>query len=312
MENPNKNFNIAPQEREWEQDPLIDDAQKEITAIVEKNWRDSKYEKSAKSKNTESLLAQSKMEMLKKYPDRQQEIEILYDLWEINRDQDDINELKEALAHDQWRAELRHNKKKWDRVYNGFTSWNYSATDLLIKNKGNEEYFRQFWGVAEKISGISGNEKDFDGLRRGLIGQAGVFHILKEVGVEPDLTTPTQDRFDKIDLEFKSPEFGRGAVQSKHRKKTQDLIFEEIKEVPFPSFKASTGEHYAASDVEDISRVVSPRPKLNTRSFYVVIPEYLHGEKSLNPYTGEPTEKIKVEARKKFSAISAKISQKAV
>ena len=89
------------------------------------------------------------------------------------------------------------------------------------------------------------------------------------------------------------------------------IIFEEIKEVPFPSFKASTGEYYAASDVEDISRVVAPRPKSNTRSFYVVIPEYLHGEKSLNPYTGDPTEKIKVEARKKFSAISAKISQKA-
>lgn len=309
MEKPGENLNIESQERE--RDPLIDDAQKEIIAIVQKNWRDSKYDKSAKSKNTESLLAQSKMEMIKKYPDRQQEIEILYDLWEINRDQGDINELKEALAHDQWRAELRHNKKKWDRVYNGFTSWNYSATDLLIKNKGNEEYFRQFWGVAEKISGVSGNVRDFEGIRRGLIGQAGVFHILEEVGVEPDLTTPTKDRFEKIDLEFKSPEFGRGAVQSKHRRKTQDLIFEEIKEVPYPSFKASTGERYAASDIEGVSHVVAPKPEEGTRSFYVVIPEYLHGKTSLNPYTGEPTEEIKAEARKKFSNISSGTGQKA-
>lgn len=156
----------------------------------------------------------------------------------ILHDQKDLNRSREQGTF----ALRPKNERK--QLFREFTQFSFLFTHFLIENGEAKGLLAQFWKACEKIALETGVRTELQSIRKGMLTQTAVYHILQAVGKHPALSHPDEDAFEAIDLWADGE-----AVQIKTGKgKPQILVAENI---AFPGVQSmhSTGvDHYSSSD----------------------------------------------------------------
>jgi hypothetical protein len=326
---------VSPEGMESGKDALLVEAQIDISLLMGRLSEDSSDDK-AKLEDIENSFRVSKEGLQKKYPDRLQEIEILYDLWETNRGQKRIdgltakeNELKKktwecaaALKDDRFdrkeKLKIIRDSKDIDRklaqvrnekrdIFVSLTSWNFLVTNHIINNSGNREYLGQFWNALGEVDAMTGGD-DFKRKQKGLVGQAGLYHIMRDAGSCADLATPREDAFKKTDLKLRVPGHKNVLIQTKHTVLERDVIFESTDDLSYPGVESRDGgqrRHFSEKHIKEMSHLAMSCRKESEETgekvsgYYVVLPEG-----SLDGITAEPKPEVVELFKKKLETLS--------
>jgi|GEM_PF-2770453 len=326
---------VSPEGMESEKDALLVEAQINISLLTGRLSEYSSDDK-AKLKDIENSFRVSKEELQKKYPDRLQEIEILYDLWETNRGQKRIdgltakeNELKKKI----WESAAALKDDRFDRkeklkiirdskgvekeltqvrsdkrdIFMSLTSWNFLVTSHIINNTGDRGYLSEFWSALGEVDAMTGGD-DFRRKQKGLVGQAGLYRIMREAGSHADLATPREDAFKKTDLKLRVPGHKNVLIQTKHTALERDVIFESTDDLAYPGVEIRGGEqkrHFSEKHIKEMSHLATSCKKESEETgekvsgYYVVLPEG-----SLDGVTAEPKPEVVELFKKKLAALA--------
>lgn len=183
-------------------------------------------------------------------------------------------------------------KESKEEVIN-LSSWNQKATEFLAKHEYDKEFARAFWSSYETIFNLFSNDKNSrDGVKRGIVGQASVCHILSHAGLKPEISTPQEDVFEKIDLKISLG--GRNiAIQIKQHQKLNEPLILSAKDIKYPGIVSKGTDrdlYFSSLDIEEMTNLQescqekSRREKKKIEAFYIVIPSG-----HCDPDTGKPS-----------------------
>ncbi len=183
-------------------------------------------------------------------------------------------------------------KEAKEEVIN-LSSWNQEATRFLIKHKYDDESAGSFWNAYKKVFNLfSKDEKSRDGVIKGVVGQASVYHVLDHSGFRPQVSTPQEDVFEKIDLKISSGKKDILIQVKQHYDASQPLVV-GTKEIKYPSVAVKEKDkdvHFSSYDIQEMIALQenceekSRRERKNIEAFYIVIPP---GQ--CNQHTGRPS-----------------------
>lgn len=171
-------------------------------------------------------------------------------------------------------------KSSKEEVIN-LASWNQEATKFLAKHEHDKELVQAFWSNYKAIFDLfSKDEKSRDGIIRGIVGQASVYHILSHAGFKPEISTPQEDVFEKIDLKIS---FGRKdiLIQVKQHHDTGQPLVVGTKEIKYPSIalkEKNKDVHFSSYDIQEMTALQeiceekSRRENKKIEAFYIIIP----------------------------------------
>jgi hypothetical protein len=225
-----------------------------------------------------------KQEFIKNYPEYAEVIEAIFDV-------KDVAEIETQLVLNK-EKKIKIEREKLKEMMRDLTQWHFLVTHLLIDNQ-DKSFAISFWselGVIYK----SFSNKPLKGIRKGIIGQVGVYKVFKKLGFNPKIAHPDEDAFEKMDLLVSLPT-AETAVQTKYTERVkQPLIIKDNIDYPSVLLERLEQETYISHyDIEQMIRLrESCRRKTNrtgkkVEALYLAIPEG-----SFDPDTGEPTEEF--------------------
>jgi len=143
---------------------------------------------------------EAREDCLQKYPNRRQEIELLFDFAPF------LQRAHERALH-KARTEKSPPKMSYEESWKeviGLTEFQCRATNYITENAGEREHLERFWEGLERIAkaaNIPGSPDDnipdgrglFVRYRSGILGQAAAYHILERLGQKPSIATPEED-----------------------------------------------------------------------------------------------------------------------
>lgn len=221
---------------------------------------------------------------IKEYPDEAETIAAIFDIKSVLEAQRELE-----IAREQ---KKRIEREKLKELMRNLTEWHFLVTHLFtcIQDKS---VAASFWTELSQISKIF-SDKSLRGIRKGIIGQVGVYKTLKKFGLQPKIAHPDEDAFEKMDLSVSSP-LAETAIQTKYTEKIQQpLVIKD--DIDYPSVfleKLDSQTYLSHYDIEQMMRLRESCRKKSARigkkieALYLAIPEG-----SFDPDTGEPTEKF--------------------
>jgi len=230
-----------------------------------------------------------KDKFLKENPKERLGLELIFKIKDYVSAQDKIKSFgKNFLSY----KELKEAKEE----VIGLASWNQEATKFLIKHKYDDESAKLFWDTYKKVFNLfSEDEKSRDGVIKGIVGQASVYHVLDHSGFRPQVSTPQEDVFEKIDLKISSGKKDILIQVKQHHDASQPLVI-GTKEIKYPSVsikETNKNIHFSSYDIQEMTALQenceekSRRERKNIEAFYIVIPP-----KQCNKNTGRPSPKF--------------------
>lgn len=231
------------------------------------------------------------VKMLKKryqeeFPEQLEGVEALFGLAEFLKKQKSFDEAR-------GRKEGRLPETERTNMFRDFTEYQFLFTHFIINAAEDRKFLEDFWAVGEAIAKGTGCLKEMQKLRRSLVSQAAVYHILKEIGDKPNLSHPDEDAFNAVDLWADH----KTAIQIKGWNEEDPALFESDHLV-FPS--AQTGnsgkqrmfsslEYFRGKNYQFIGKI---------KKYGKVIKRDLSGYMMVVPYskidfvTGEPAREL--------------------
>lgn len=171
--------------------------------------------------------------------------------------------------------------------------WNQEATKFLAKHEHDKELVQAFWSNYKNIFNLfSKDEKSGDGVKRGIVGQASVYHILSHSGFRPEISTPQEDVFEKIDLKIPSRD-KEIVIQIKQRQDLSQSLVVATKDIKYPSIvskQVDKDTYFSSHDIEEMISLQenceekSRRENKKIEAFYIIIPSG-----KCDPDTGKPS-----------------------
>lgn len=128
---------------------------------------------------------------LRKYPDRRQEIEILFGLPKVFHCE------QELTKPDPKPRRLTEHQRS---MLTALTEYTFTVTNHIVSNSEDQTYLREFWNSLKKIARGAGKGKDFKRYKAGWLGEAAAYHLLDKFELHPTFATPKQDAFKGIDV----------------------------------------------------------------------------------------------------------------
>ncbi|MCD6471013.1 hypothetical protein J7K86_00565 [bacterium] len=265
------------------------DKDKELmTSIVAELRRIQKYKNfSDFDKRYDDL----KKEFIKKNRSEALVIEILFGIRDI------LKAERFLEAHRGQRIE----NKKFKEIMRTLTEWQFMATHLMIYAGKNRKFCENFWSKYGEIYRLFSKDNP-RGHKKGIIGQVAVYRIMKELGLNPRLSHPDEDAFEKTDLWVYYPKEEKNiAIQTKYTSRVKKPIFISTDEINYPAILQQEKEknmYFAHKDIEEMFHLKQRCQKKNEKGFYVALPDG-----SVDNLTGQPKEWILEEIKKEFDRI---------
>lgn len=244
--------------------------------------------------NDESRLAKLKRQYSGEYPDQLESVEVIFGLNDFLRKEKKLDEEKE-------RRDYKSEKSR----FKDLTEYQFLFTHYLIENSHDREFLNQLWKMAEAVGRRAGAEKQFSGLRRGLLSQVAVYKILEAIGEKPQLSHPDEDAFHAVDLWAHNDT----AVQIKASRAVEEPEVLESEHLAFPAVEAKSereARYYNAKYFQD-----SVRFRAKIRNYGREIGKEIKGYMLIVPYskidsvTGEPSLELTEFFKEKLSSKQA-------
>lgn len=225
-----------------------------------------------------------KQEFIKNYPEQAEIIEAIFDIKDIAEIEKDLTTSKEQKK--------KIEREKLKDMMRDLTGWHFLVTHLLSQNQ-DKSFAISFWSELGEIHKLF-SDRPLRGVRKGIIGQVGVYKTLEKFGLKPKITHPDEDAFEKMDLLISSPAV-ETAIQTKYTKRVkQPLVIKD--NIDYPSVlldKLDSQTYISHYDIEQMMRLRESCRKKSIRigkkveALYFAIPEG-----SFDPDTGEPSEEF--------------------
>src|SRR3989339_203082 len=219
------------------------------------------------------------------FPEQIEGVEVLFGI---------IDFLKKQKAFDANKARgERMSEPERTNTFRDFTEYQFLFTHFIINAAGDRAFLEDFWSVAEAMAKDVDCLKEMQRLRRALVSQASVYHILREVGETPNLSHPREDAFNAIDLWANHTT----AIQIKGWNEEEPALFESDHLV-FPS--AQTGREGKQSLFTSLEYMRDKNYQFigKVKQYGRVIKQNLTGYMMVVPYskidfvTGEPAQEL--------------------
>ncbi|HEX7542818.1 MAG TPA: hypothetical protein VF385_01925 [Patescibacteria group bacterium] len=170
----------------------------------------------------------------------------------------------------------------------------------LIRNKEDKDELRIFWGIYEQYSLSKEAYPVFEGIRSGILGQVGIYHLIKSLGLGCSLASWEEDVFEgtdfiisdtgdnpnigRLQVKYKREIFGVGIINAK----TYDPTF-AVETKIIVNGKESFIHFVPDVSFENLQRNCSP----DELAFYVELPNNSpDGSPAINRITGVPSETL--------------------
>lgn len=177
----------------------------------------------------------------------------------------------------------------------------FLVTHFILLNSGDKPFLNKFWQVMEFIAERDGTKHELNIIRRGIVSQVSVDLILKELGMNPQMSHPREDAFEKTDMWIEN----KTRVQIKGSEYVSEPALVSTDEAVFPGVvtREPGRETYFNSKFSyETAQFKAKIKKLNpdAEGVFFVIPTHM-----IDFVTGQPDENLveffrkKMEERKK-------------
>jgi len=219
------------------------------------------------------------------FPEQIEGVEVLFGI---------IDFLKKQKAFDAGKSRgERMPEPERINTFRDFTEYQFLFTHFIINAADDRSFLEDFWSVAEAMAKDVDCLKEMQRLRRALVSQASVYHILREVGEKPNLSHPREDAFNAIDLWANH----KTAIQIKGWNEEEPALFESdhlvfpavqtgqpSKQSLFTSLEYMRDKNYQfIGKVKQYGRVI----KQNLTGYMMVVPY-----SKIDFVTGEPAQEL--------------------
>ncbi|MCX6737345.1 MAG: hypothetical protein NTX26_01200 [Candidatus Parcubacteria bacterium] len=175
-----------------------------------------------------------------------------------------------------------------------------TLSKYLIREKENGDELRIFWEIYEKYSLDKEAYPVFEGIRAGILGQVGVYHLIKSLGLGCSLAHWEEDVFEGTDFIIsdsgRAPNVGR--LQVKHKKEFFGVGIINAKTYD-PTFAVDTkiimnGKEHLTHFTPDLSfDNLKKSCSSDELAFYVELPDQNpDGSPAIDRITGVPSEAL--------------------
>lgn len=184
-------------------------------------------------------------------------------------------------------------------------------SNYLINKKESEDELRIFWEIYEQYSLNKEAYPVFEGIRSGILGQVGIYHLIKSLGLSCSLASWEEDIFEGTDFIIsdsgRAPNVGR--LQVKYKKDLPGVGIINVKTYD-PTFAVDTkviidGQERLAHFTPDVSfnnlkKSCSP----DELAVYVQLPNNsIDGSPAINRITGIPSETLVKDFKKESEIV---------
>lgn len=231
----------------------------------------------------EKALFENKSQILEKYKKEniEQEIEFIFSIIDHLKNQFEINKLK--------RNGLSNNDRRIQDLKISITESFYLDTNYILNNKTDREYLKSLFGVAQSIAEKCNSQKEWTGIKRGLIGQVGLYNFLEKYNLSPELASPKEDALQHIDMWGKTQEGASLAIQGKYMASAKEPHFIDSEE-KLNKWFSQQKEILHEDQIKNLGKLLKDykdmndfcKNKGNTKPAIVILPRG-----SVDPDTGE-------------------------
>ncbi|MDA2921880.1 hypothetical protein MYX07_01295 [Patescibacteria group bacterium AH-259-L07] len=160
----------------------------------------------------------------------------------------------------------------------------FLATDFLTKT--DDKFIKLFWTQYKTIFKLfhPNSDEHFSGFKRGIVGQAGIFKSLKNMGLKPVLAVPYQDALG-VDL---------FVIQEKSGERTDRVLPIQVKHGVSHTYEYEEGRYKKAKSLKVIPRekiyfpsIVIDEPKVQTYIFSNDLEPCPHSEQDVKSRSKE-------------------------
>ena len=219
------------------------------------------------------------------FPEQIEGVEVLFGITEFLKKQKafDMEKAKGVFAPGRERAD----------TFRDFTEYQFLFTHFIINAAEDRKFMEDFWSVAEAMAKDIDCLKEMQRLRRALVSQASVYHILRELGEQPNLSHPREDAFNAIDLWADN----KTAIQIKGWNEEEPALFESDHLV-FPAAQTGQGDKQNLFASLEYMRDKNYQFVGKVKQYGRLIGKNLKGYMLVVPYskidfvTGEPDKKL--------------------
>lgn len=247
-------------------------------------------------------IARLKQDYIEQYPDQLEGVEIIFGLEQYLKDQEAIDPDKQ---------ERKPTNKDARKIFQSITEYNFLLTHFIYNNSNDKAFLEKLWAVLGAMADRKKELPQFHQLQRGIATQVATALILKELGLKPKLSHPSEDAFNAIDLWTDT-----AAVQIKGGKQRLiDNVFIETDTIAFPGIEATrkmTGEekkelsktyHINSHMFQEAQRFQTKLSKYNKltgknmRGYFFMIPY-----QKIDFVTGKPTPDLIATVKERMDA----------
>ena len=219
------------------------------------------------------------------FPEQIEGVEVLFGII-------DFLEKQKAFDASKTRGE-RLPESERTNTFRDFTEYQFLFTHFIINAGQDREFLEDFWAVTETMAKDINCLKEMQKLRRSMVSQTAVYHILRELGEKPNLSHPREDAFNAIDLWANH----KTAIQIKGWNEEEPALFESDHLV-FPG--AETNQHGHKSMFASLEYMRDKNYQFigKVKQYGRVIKQNLKGYMMVVPYskidfvTGEPAKEL--------------------
>jgi len=245
--------------------------------------------KSSSATDFREKYGQLRNRLIKESPDYSLTITALFEIGEMAQAEKRLFALNQEGRK---RIRIEGRSEKIRRLVRSLTESQFTLTHLLIQLEKHPEFVQSFWSEAGEIYRLF-SEKSFKGCKKGIIGQAGVYHLMDYFGLKPKISHPDEDAFDKTDLWLSYPGSKEAlALQTKYTQRTDRPIFLSTDEIDYPgtfirNYAKEKDIHISHKDIDEMMHLKQTFKHKPTIGFYFACPDG-----SFDGLTGKPKEKF--------------------
>ncbi|MBI4837015.1 MAG: hypothetical protein HY813_01250 [Candidatus Portnoybacteria bacterium] len=237
--------------------------------------------------------------LLEKYKGLEQEIEFIFSEIAQLKDQERIGKLKE---YDGLKTLTPGGEQEIQGIKLSLTESFFLQASYILANREDKEYLRNLLDLTDRVAWRLGEARTWRAIRKGLLGEVALHHLLEERGLSPKLPHPREDATLHIDM-WAEDEKGRAKIiaQVKHTAFAQKPHFLQSKE-ELSDWLEGVGERVKDDGHEGgVTRFAEMSEKLKTdfaemENYCLDRPEeikpvvVIFPEGSIDPYSGELVE----------------------
>ncbi|MDP3963139.1 MAG: hypothetical protein Q8Q39_01445 [bacterium] len=246
-------------------------------------------------KRDRAALAQLKIEYETRYPDQLEGVEVLFGLPDYFKSQELLAKIPHSTP-EQFEQEVAP-------AIEDCTEFHFLVTHFLLSNSNDKEFLSRFWTTLEDLAKASGDLKQTQIMRRGVVTQVAVQKVFEALGEHPQLSHPQEDAFRAVDLWADTDH----AVQVKGTSHAKDGGIWSTDEMALPAVRIrdqdGSERHYSSHYTAEANRFrlkISRYGKQigrNLKGYFIVVPY-----QKIDFVTGEPDPGFVEEVREALKA----------